>query len=154
MNGRPTSLSDRHHNRDNTSEEGLAGVETLALVTLVMLFFVTGIFAIVRVGLTKLSLMDAASARSRSLVLALASDPSGENLSQQYQTQNWLGEAVTVSVLGSATSCSMITVRAETVVELLPWSLLGGAASVRISATSTTPTDAYLIPGGGFSCAS
>jgi hypothetical protein len=134
-------------------ENGLAGVETLALVTITLLFFVTGIISILRIGLTKLALMDSTSALSRSLALSLGSDQVDQNLNQHYLTQNWLGEGVTISVSGIAQACSTITVRAQTNVNLLPWSLFGGATSISVSSLSAAPTDAYLLPSNGVPCA-
>lgn len=130
-------------------DEGLGGIEVLITAAGVLVFGVTMLTSLLRFGLTKLALEQIAAQTARTTALSLNQATIGRNIPQTQVTYDRFGDRITLSGVGSLQSCSLVTFTASTSLPLLPWRLFGGGGRVIVSATSTVPTSAYHVGGGG-----
>lgn len=127
-------------------DEGLAGIETLLIVIGVLVFASTTLFAIGRLMLTKIDLTNLASAAARA-------EANADTTVQPTHTTDRYGDPVTLAITVTPGACGIVDATAQTTVPLVGWLPTGGANSIDVSATATSPLNVYQSIGqGGFAC--
>lgn len=125
----------------NSHDTGLAGIETALFLTILVVCTTLTLTTLLRVSVAKTQLGQIAYSAARYESITMSTQ-----LPSNLQSAKVLGRHVSVSTLTTPSPCSVVVVRAQTYVPLIPMPIFPTSMGLVVSSIQQAPTDAYLNP--------